>query len=114
METKVLSEQTLLTEERLYNEKKLVTERPIEGIKNPGEHYDLITGSPFDSLGDNYGHGNNVEGIDISNPGGAFYFEEYELLGDPLAFTTDTEDPFLATGADTELLQMAMTDPGLA
>lgn len=107
METKVLSEQNLLTEERLYNEKKLVTERPVGGIKNPGDHYDVITGSPFDSVGENHGHGNNEENIDVSNPGGAFYFE---ANADLLGFTTDTEvTP--GTGADTDLLLMAMTDP---
>ena len=107
METKVLSEQNLLTEERLYNEKKLVTERPVGGIKNPGDHYDVITGSPFDSVGENHGHGNNEENIDVSNPGGAFYFE---ANADLLGFTTDTEVA-PGTGADTDLLQMAMTDP---
>ena len=91
-----------------------IVEGPIKEIKVPGPDLDVITNFPGSELGDNHGHGNNVEGIDISNPGGAFYFEEYEMLGDPLAFTTDSEDPFLATGADTELLQMAMTDPGLA
>ena len=91
-----------------------IHEGPIKEIKVPGPDLDVITNFPGSELGDNHGHGNNVEGIDISNPGGAFYFEEYEMLGDPLAFTTDTEDPFSATGADTELLQMAMTDPGLA
>ena len=107
METKVLSEQNLLTEERLYNEKKLVTERPVGGIKNPGGHYDVITGSPFDSVGENHDHGNNEENIDVSNPGGAFYFE---ANADLLGFTTDTKvSP--GTGADTDLLQMAMTDP---
>ena len=107
METKVLSEQIILTEERLYTEKKLVTERPIEGIKNPGKDHDLITGSPFDSHEGNHGHGNNEEGIDISNPGGAFYFEANEQL---TGVTTDNEvTPGI--GADTDLLQLAMTDP---
>ena len=91
-----------------------IHEGPIKEIKVPGPDLDVITNFPGSELGDNHGHGNNVEGIDISNPGGAFYFEEYEELGVPSAFSSDTEDPFSATGADTVLLQMAMTDPGLA
>ena len=91
-----------------------IFEGPIKEIKVPGPDLDVITNFPGSELGDNHGHGNNVEGIDISNPGGAFYLAEYELLGVPSAFSSDTEDPFSATGADTVLLQMAMTDPGLA
>lgn len=107
MQTKVLSEQTPLSEERLYTEKKLVTERPIKGIKNPSKGHDLITGSPFAVRGENHGHGNNVEGIDISNPGGAFYFEaNAELTG----VITD-EEVTHGSGADTDLLLQAMTDP---
>ena len=107
METKVVSEQLLQSEERIYTEKKLFTERPIKGIKNPGKDHDLITGSPFAFPGDNHGHGNNVEGIDISNPGGSFYFE---ANADLTGVITD-EEVTPGSGADTDLLLLAMTDP---
>ena len=104
MESKVLYEQNFLKEERFYNEKKPVTELPIEGIKKPIKVHDIIIGSPFEVLGENHGHGNNEEGIDISNPGGAFSFELTSVV-------TDIENPFEATGADVGLLQMALADP---
>ena len=104
MESKVLYEQNFLKEDRFYNEKKPVTELPIEGIKNPIKDHDIIIGSPFEVAGENHGHGNNKEGIDISNPGGAFSFELTSVV-------TDIENPFEATGADVGLLQMALADP---
>ena len=65
MKTKVLSKQTLVSDQSLYNANKLVAERPIEVIKDHG----LSIGFPFKSLVDNYRQSSDQEGNDISKHG---------------------------------------------